>query len=47
VIERQREPKPAVCADDGLKEFLIVLRRACLLIVDFVERRYDLPHRRA
>lgn len=47
MIERQMEPKPVVREDDGLKEFLLVLRRACLLIVDFVERRYDLPHRRA
>jgi hypothetical protein len=28
---------------DGLREFLLVLRRALLLVVDYIERRYDLP----
>lgn len=27
---------------DEMREFLLVLRRACLLIVDYVERRYGL-----
>jgi hypothetical protein len=28
---------------DDLRAFLLVVRRALLLIVDFIERRYDLP----
>lgn len=30
---------------DDLREFLLVLRRACLLLTDWIETRYDLKRR--
>ena len=34
-------------ADDELREFMLVLRQALLMIVRWIEKRYDLRHWRA
>lgn len=35
---QQEEP----AQDDDLREFMLVLRRALLMVVDWIERRYNL-----
>ncbi len=46
-MQLQTETPPvAVAPDDGMREFLIVLRRALLLIVGYIETRYQLADKR-
>ena len=35
-------PRRTVTEEEGIREFMVVLRRALLMIVRWIERRYDL-----
>lgn len=36
-------PRPPQPQDDELRVFLLVLRRALLLVVGYIDKRYDIP----
>lgn len=44
VQERPTLASPA-CQSDELRAFLMVLRQALLMLVVYIEKRYDLPRR--
>lgn len=41
MVAEQRERDAATTSDDDLRAFLFVLRRALLLVVRYIERRYE------
>jgi len=42
VVEMREKSKPQAPEPDEMKAFLIVVRQALLMIVGYIERRYEL-----
>lgn len=42
LVNREPKPKPPVQDQDEMRAFLLVVRQALLMIVGYIERRYEL-----